>query len=190
MNIKTRRPFGRNYAGSIIAEYMPVIMVLFFALFFPFLNLATSLLRYSILVAAAHDAANAAGHAYFFLDNSQAGLGKPASLTLANETAQRFVQALNGATPNAIRINTVRTRIIRSLKTAPYTTNTFNFGEKLTAAANTDQFIYCLEVSINANINPLMRMDGPFFRIPGLTAPIVTTVNAREFAENPQGLNQ
>ena len=185
--------FVRTSSGSIIAEYIPILFVLFFLLFFPFLNLATSLLRYSVLVAAAHEAANAASHATFFLNNTSGDHSKTTAAQISNDTALNFISSLNGNTPHAIVVGSggIQTRIIQIESRAPFTKVVYPYGQRLNAPADTNSFVYCIEVRITANINPLIPMTAiNFLNVPGLTDSYIATVTAREYAENPQGLNQ
>jgi hypothetical protein len=50
---------------------------------------------------------------------------------------------------------------------------------------------YQVEVTATALVDPAFKYNMPFFgAAPGLTAPMVITMIDRQYAENPQGLNQ
>jgi hypothetical protein len=144
-------------------------------------DLATVLLRYTFLVSAARDGVHAAARCKTFLTNASA------SENSAVHAAPLAVQA-TASSFSEVQVNTVNTHILVTNITSHQVAD---YAIPLKQPADTGANIYELETILQGQVNPLINMDTGYFPgIPGLTAPIPVTVAAREYCENPQGLNQ
>ena len=170
----------RKFKGSTLAELGPVVFVLFFMFVFPLINLGTIGLRYGLLASAARDGAHAAATSYTFEIGSP---GKPAAINNTASAVTEFVDRYSGITVTSIDVDI----LITDINTETVTRS----DGKLANPANTQNNIYSLESIVTARLDPLIAFDMPFNGdIPGLTGPWTTTVRAKEYAENSQGLNQ
>lgn len=170
----------RNSSGSSLAELAPALFILFFLFVFPLINLGTIALRYGLLASAARDGAHAAATAYTFETSSP---GKPSALNKSPQAVQAMAGKFTGINVTSIDVDILVTDISNQTVT--------RHDNKLPQPANTQSNIYSLESIVTAQLSPLVAMDMPFLdSVPGLTGPWTTTVRAREYAENTQGLNQ
>lgn len=173
--------FKRSKRGSFIVEGPVALFLFLFFFVFPFMDLATITLRTTFLYAAAHNAAWEAARAHTYQTSLD---GKPSSIQLASVTAQRVAESFNG-----IAIKSVKTSIIT---TDIKTLNQSRQPTLLKAPADSSLNSYQVEVSVNADVSPLILYSGgsSFTNIPGLTEPINLTFTDRQYCENPQGLNK
>lgn len=172
----------RKNRGSFIAEAPFALWALFFLFTFPFLDMATILLRYTFFVSATRDGVHAASHAKTFVSGGTSAY--PSATTAApaavNLTASSFRE---------ITISTVRTRILRT-NIATQVVTIYGYNQALTTPADDSTYLYEVETTVTGLINPLINMNiGILGTIPGLTSGVPVTVSAREFCEFPQGLN-
>ena len=170
----------RKSHGSSLAELAPALFILFFLFVFPIINLGTLALRYGLLATAARDGAHAAATAYTFESGST---GKPAALNKTPKAVYDLINNYSGITVTFIDVDILVTDINTQAVT--------RHADKLSQPANTQSNLYSLESIVTAELSPLVPFDMPFLaEVPGLTGPWTTTVRAREYAENSQGLNQ
>lgn len=171
----------RRSRGSFIAEAPFAIWILLILFTFPFLDLATVLLRYTFIVSATRDGVHAAAQSKTFFSNASAS-----SLSAVNNAPAAV--ARTAALFNEIQVNSVQARIlatnINNQQVSIYTI-------PLAQPADETNYLYEIETIVQANVNPLINMNiGILPSIPGLTSPVPVTVSAREYCEYPQGLNQ
>lgn len=171
----------RNQKASFIAEAPFALWALFFLFTFPFLDMATVLLRYTFIVAAARDGVHAAAQSKTFLTNASstqvsAVNSAPAAVT---QTASAFTE---------VQVNTVTTYILATNIT---NLQVSQYSAPLLQPADTTTYLYEIETVVQGTISPLIDMSGGALpAIPGLTTGVPVTVAAREYCEFPQGLNQ
>ncbi len=170
----------RSTEGSSLAELAPALFILFFLFVFPLINIGTIALRYGLLASAARDGAHAAATAYTFEASSP---GKPSALNKSPQAVYAMAGKFTGINITAIDVDILVTDINSQAVT--------RHDNKLAQPANIQGNIYSLESIVTAQLSPLVALDMPFMdSVPGLTGPWTTTVRAREYAENSQGLNQ
>ena len=170
----------RRRRGELTAELPPILFVLFFLFVFPIMNLGTLALRYALAATACREGAHAASTAYTFETGST---GKPSALSSADTAARDMAAKFSGINVKNVDVDILITDI-------PSKAVTRSSG-KLSSPANTQKNLYALETIVTADLSPLIMYSGPFLgNIAGITGPWTTTLRAREFAENPQGLNQ
>ena len=177
-----RKKKVRKNHGSFIAEAPFALWALFFLFTFPFLDMATVLLRYTFFVSATRDGVHAASHAKTFVNGGTAAYpaATTAATTAVNTTASAFRE---------ITISNVRTRILRT-NIATQTLTVYGYNQALTTAADDSAYLYEVETTVTGLINPLINMNiGIFGNIPGVTSGVPVSVSAREYCEYPQGLN-
>jgi hypothetical protein len=160
----------RSCTGSQLLELPIAIWLAVLALFLPLLDLSLLGLRVGTLHMAARNGAREAGRA--------------ASYTEAAELAKsKVIQSLNAGLGG----NTI-TRITTTIVATP-----IDGGEpsRSTApiATDPDNFVYQMEVSVQATAAPLLEIDC-FGDIPGLSGPFPVTVACTEMAEHPKGLSK
>lgn len=166
---------NRSRRGSTMADTPITLWLLFLGLTFPLMDLASVTMRYTFLLAAARDGAFAGSREQSFT------LADAAMKAKINQTAASFT----GITINNIATNIVITNIGTKAVTRQ--------SVKLAAPANTSTNLYQIEAQVQGTIEPFINMGGlnsivP--NVPGVTAPVTTSVTCREYFENPQGLNQ
>jgi Flp pilus assembly protein TadG len=165
----------RNRQGSTMADTPIALWLLFLGLMFPLMDLASITMRYTFLLAAARDGAFAGSREQTFT------LADAALKAKINQTAASFT----GITVNNITTNVVTTNISSKAVTRQPT--------KLAAPANPTTNLYQIEAQVQGTIEPFINMGGITSivpNVPGVTAPVTTSVTCREYFENPQGLNQ
>lgn len=171
----------RKARASFIAEGPLALWILFFLMTFPFLDLATVLLRYTFLVSAVRDGVHAAAHAKTFLINPS-----PTNLSAVNTAPLAVSQTASAF--SEIQVTSVQTRILATNIASKQLTV---YTSPLTQAADDASNLYEIEIVVQGAINPLINLNiGILPAIPGLTASVPVTLAAREFCEYPQGLNQ
>ncbi len=172
----------RPTRASFIAELPFALWAVFFLFLLPFIDMASVLLRYTFLVAAARDGVHAAARSKTFLADIP---GTPSAVNAASQFASLTASAFSEVT-----VNRVQTRILETdfsslqLKSYPY-------NQPLSSPADESINLYEIEVLLSGEINPLLRMESGFFPpVPGLTGAIPVEVNAREYCEYPNGLHE
>lgn len=166
----------RNRKGSTIADTPITLWLLFLGLTLPLMDLASITMRYTFLLAAARDGAFAASREQTYT------LADAAAKARINATATTFTGiTVTGITTNVVATNLASKAVI------------LRQPNKLASPANPNTNLYQIESVVNGTIQPFINMGGSAAvlpNIPGVTAPVQTTVACREYFENPQGLNQ
>lgn len=166
--------------GILACELAPVIMVLFFFFVFPMLNLGMLAARYALAMTACREAAHQAAVAYTFETGTAS---RPSAIEAAKAAVAIATAKFTGIKVISQDVDIITTDIL--------TQATNRYTDKLTTPANTQQNIYSLETTLVCDLEPLITFNSPFLgAIPGVTAPYTVRLFAREYAENPQGLNQ
>ena len=169
----------RSKKGSM-AELGPVLFVLLFMFVIPMINLGSLATRYALAMTVCREAAHQSAVSYTFEKGSP---GKPSAIEAVDAAVSSTVARFAGIKIVSKDIDIIATDV--------NTEAIDRFTDKLTAPANTQSNIYTLETILVADLSPLITYTGPFLsNIPGLTGPYRVRLCAREFAENPQGLNQ
>jgi len=169
----------RTKNGSFIAEAPLALWILFMLFTFPFIDMATVLLRYTFVSAAARDGALAAAQSKTYLANAS-GTDLSAvnsSTAAANTTASAFGE---------ITVTSVQTLILATNISSHQVTQ---YTSPLAQPADTGNYLYELETIVQAQINPLINTGSTLLSVPGLTSPVPVTVASRQYCEYPQGLN-
>lgn len=165
--------------GALAAELPLVLWALFILFLIPFIDLATVALRYTFVVAASRDAAFIAAKSKTFLSDISAS--QRSATHMADETARRTATAFS-----EITVRDVTTRILITNLTSRIITVS---AVPLAVPANSSENLYEIEVTVNADINPLITFNASFLpNVPGLSAPVNVSVSSRGFCESPQGL--
>lgn len=158
-----------------MADTPITLWLLFLGLTLPLMDLASITMRYTFLLAAARDGAFAGSREQTYT-LADAALKAKVAATAANFT---------GITVNTVKTNVVTVNIGNKAVTRQST--------KLAAPANVAANLYQIECELTGTIQPFINMGGSAAvlpNVPGITAPVNTTVTCREYFENPQGLNQ
>jgi hypothetical protein len=193
-----RSPLGRSCNGSFIAENAGVTVALFIGLVFPFVDLATVGLRYSLLLRAVHDAAHVGAGATTF----SSGSSTYAVMDTAPQQVTKSLVGVSGidttGTGLGTTVNIVTTAFTSNIVTVngnnlplpqgkiPGSNPPANYPSLDPTANN-----YAIEVTTKASIQPLIPVNFGFFpTIPGMTGPYKCTVSAQEISEYPSNLTQ
>lgn len=169
----------RSNSGSV-AEMAPVLFVIFFLFVIPMINIGCLATRYALAMTACREAAHQAAVAYTFQTGSA---GRPSAMDACDQAILNTVAKFSGITVASKDLDIIATNI---------NTQAINrYPGKLTSPANTQTDVFSLETNMVVDLDPLIAYNGPFLsNIPGLTGPYRVNLYAREYAENPQGLNQ
>lgn len=170
--------FRSRKKGSM-AEFPLAIFALFLVFVFPLINLGSCALRYSLLMNACQTGARAAASASTF------GVGstdKPSASDLAPIVVQNAASKFSGLHVNDVDISIVSVNMT--------TNEIIKYPGKLSSPANTKDNLYFVEVSVLADLDPLVPVYvSPLWSVPGLNKAWTTRLVLREFVENAQGLD-
>jgi hypothetical protein len=171
--------FKRN-RGSVTVELPFVLWFLFVLILFPMLNLGTICLRSYFLFQSCHNAALTAAKAKSFETTSGTDLSaKDAATQVANGIASKW---------QGVRINSISTQIVQT-KISDHTETVFS--AKMPTPPDVNANTYQIRVTVTGETDPLLTFNLAFFgAIPGLTGPMVMTMNDQNFVENTQGLTR
>jgi len=141
-------------------------------------------MRFGFLWNAAREAALQAAQCQTFQNDSSIGVSAVNTADLWATKATAGFQGIAIVPP--VNVYIVQTNV-QSGATTRGTSRT-----ALSAAADTDNNIYDIQVEINGQIQPLVTVPfgGGGINVPGLTAPFPVTVRSQYSAEVPQGLNK
>jgi hypothetical protein len=183
MKDKERKFNPRCRHGTTMAE-MPVALWLMVLMCFPLMIIATSSLRFGFFWNAARETAMQAAKCQTFQTDSAVGIS---AVNAADAWAAKATTGFSGITITP----PVNVYIIQTNVTSGVTTINPS-RQKLVAAADTDNNIYDIQVEINGQVEPLIRvpMAGLAGPIPGITGPFPVVVKSQYTAEVPQGLNK
>ena len=172
---------NRKSDGSSFIEMPFAIWLLLLGIVMPLICFATLGIRYNFFLNAARTAAHVAAHAKSFQQDFPPDLS---SQTIASNTATTCCKAFNGVQLDAITTAIVITPVTGG---APLVQTT-----KLANAADEENFLYQIQVTLNGQLSPLINLPGGVFgfSIPGLTEPYPITTIAKEVSENTQGLDR
>lgn len=166
---------NRRARGSTMADTPVTLWLLFLGLTFPLMDLASITMRYTFLLAAARDGAFAGSREQTYT------LADAALKAKIAQTAASFTGiTVTGVTTNIVTVNLASKAVSRT-------------PAKLAAPANPSVNLYQIEARVAGTIQPFINMGGVggiLPNVPGITAPVQTSVTCREYFENPQGLNQ
>lgn len=181
MKMKSPKNQARHASAALTAELPLALWILFFLFTFPMIDMATMLLRYSFMVAATRDGAHAAGQARTFWTDSA-----PGQLSAKNAAASAV--AATAAAFTEVSVSSVQAQIVSTSLTSSQVTR---YSQPLGQPADTTNNLYEVEIVVKGQISPIIPMSSTtwFPVVPGLTAAIPVSVAAREYCENPQGLN-
>jgi hypothetical protein len=172
---------ARRRSGTTMAE-MPLALWIIIMMCFALLILVTDFIRFGFFWNACREAAQHAAQSQTFLTDTVTG---PSSCTVASQFGAYATNAFSGLTLTATNVYIVQTNVF-SQNTTKYPNRT-----ALAAAADTSQNIYCIQVELIGQIQPLVPMAQGFVgNVPGLTGPFPVVVRSQYSAEDPQGLNQ
>lgn len=169
----------RTARGAASSELAPVIFLLLFLFVFPMINLGMLATRYALAMTACREAAHQAAVSYTFESGTSA---RPSAMDAAKAAVDTVVSRFSGINVKSQDVDIISSNIV--------TQAVDRHKNKLKDPANTQQNIYSLETSMVCELEPLIRCDTILGAVPGLTGPYTVSLYAREFAENPQGLNQ
>ena len=170
----------RGCDGNELAEFGPTLFIVFVMLLLPAIAIGTVALRYTTFAYAAKLAASAGSKCSTFL--ADANPPKDCSaVTVANAVATQTVNGISGITLTKVECNII---------TAPLNGGSIvRQSSPLTNAADTNTNSYNFEVVLRGQVSPLViNSPGWIFNIPGISAPITTSVSADGVIENTQGL--
>lgn len=175
-----RMIISRDMNGSLL-EIGPVLWFLLLLLTFPLLNLSTVALRYTFLMTAGREAAQAASVAKTFITDATAT--DKSAVNAAQSTANTVAATFKGVHLRSVQTNIVVTNVATGLVTRQST--------PLAVPADTTTNFYQLEVVATADVDPLVFYTGRFFgSVPALTAPARFVIATQQVCENPNGMNQ
>ena len=178
----------RRHRGSATVELPGVLLILFFFLAFPMLNLATSALRAYFLRSAVLDAAHRAAKACTFITDVAATAEEPfcqSAVNRANDSLDRFAQGFQGISIDTRQVAIVRQDAQTGTEDPPYTSK-LNISD-----IDSEKYLYYVEVSITGKAQPLVSMAGTIIPpIDGLTGPMKLNLTGRELFEQVEGLTE
>lgn len=171
----------RRLSGTTMAE-MPVALWLIILMCFPMLMLATTTLRYGFFWNACREAAQRASACQTFLVDTPQG---QSACTTADFWVNKAVGSFSGITVvGAPNVYILQTNVATQTQTKnPNRT-------PLAVAADTNTYIYDIQVELNGQVDPLIPFISMMGSVPGLTGPFPVTVRSQYSCEIPQGLNQ
>lgn len=133
---------------------------------------------------ACFDAVRAAAAAHTF-QTSEAG--KPSAVSIANDKVTSMIGNFTGIIVNTPSGSPATTVVIATSMANPSIRNVYT--GPLPSPIHTDKCIYQYQVSVDSNVEPIVKSSGGFLgNIPGFSAPIPVKVTASAWCENPSGL--
>jgi len=182
---KSSRGSRRENGVTNIVEFGPTMWIVFSMITFPLLAFGTIGLRYAFVNNAVQYAAEAAAQSNTFLVNSDAT--HLSAVNAANTVITNSAAGWTGVTVNSITTSIV----IGPYSGGTVTSQTAPLSNAQMATLNSN--LYTCEVRINTSIQPLFpqhNLNGTLASVPGLNAPITTTVSSQRVFETPSGLNK
>lgn len=167
---------GRRKKASVAAELPLVLWVLFMVIGFPLLNLSAAFLRVTFLYAGIHFASFSAARANTFLTPID---GKPSAVAEGNAKLAQVKAAFSG-----LDVQNIKTEIlVTNVNTLATTSSALPLSKPADQSVNT----YQIQITADCLGAPLLPIPTPV-PIAGVSKPIVFTLSARQYCENPQGL--
>lgn len=183
-DMKKRRPIG-----NFIAEHVAVIVFILLFMTFPVINLATSTYRYNMLCGAAKAAAHAGANSQTFSGNIPASQVAPNTWAGVALSVPAVIQNYLGSAMGISNVHSQFRIVQANINTQAVTYNPW--GSALPTTADTTNYIYSIQVEVDADVWPLYPMNVGFLpTIPGLTGPAHQSSSAQEMCEYASGLNQ
>lgn len=175
--------FARSRKGSIAAEHMAALVVLFLGLFFPLCNIATCFYRYGLILQSVHN-----GAFYGATAKAWTAAGDPqAVMVVVPQTINNFCNSTKG-----ISNPVVTYRIMETELTTGKVTRMADFA-KLNKAAGQPRagFIYTLECTLDCDVDPLISFSNNLVpKVPAMTSPYHAKITTRQIIENPENMTQ
>jgi hypothetical protein len=169
---------SRSRKGSIAAEHMAALIVLFLGLFFPLCNLATCFFRYGLVLQAVHNGSHYGSKAQTWT----AGTSTNAVMTVVPATVNNFVNSTKGVRNQVVRVRILETRLSDGLVTRLADNSRLPTPPKA-------GYIYSLETTVALDIDPLISFKNNLVPdVPGMTRPYRASITTRELMENPDGM--
>lgn len=170
----------RRCDGNELAEFGPTLFIVFVMLLFPAIAIGTVALRFTTFAYAAKLAASAGSKCSTFMTDANPPKDCSA-VNVANAVANQTINGIGGITLTKVECNIV---------TSPLSGGALlRQNVPLVNAADTNTSSYDFEVVLKGQVSPLIiNSQGWIFNIPGLSAPITTSVSADVVIENTQGL--
>ncbi|MBU6454776.1 MAG: hypothetical protein KGS72_23615 [Cyanobacteria bacterium REEB67] len=173
----------RGPAATTMAE-MPVALWLLILMIFPVLIIAVSSIRFGFFWNAVRETAMMAAKCQTFQNDSAVGIS---AVNTADLWANKATASFSGITiVPPVNVYILQTNVISGTSTKGTS------RQALATSADTDNNIYDIQVEVNGQIEPLVRVPfgGTTGAIPGLTGPFPVVVRSQYTAEVPQGLNK
>ncbi len=178
--LKARNTHRRGLRGSLMADAPLAIWFLIIGVTLPLIDLVMITVRSGFLIMSARDAAHVAARCKSF--QTPVSADQPSVVGAADAQARFAASRFSEITVNSVESWILITDLDTEVTTRQNT--------RLTEPADTNEFVYQIEVIVRGQANPLVRYNaGIFGNIPGLTAPVPVNAVAREFAEFPGGLD-
>jgi Flp pilus assembly protein TadG len=181
-SIPNKNKGARSARGHHLIEFGPILWIVFIMLLFPLVCFGTLGMRYVFLSYVARIAVSAGAQSNSFLTDTN----PPSQRSAVDTAGQVAVMAMN--TFPGLQLSNITCSIVTSpLAGGAASRQTTPLSQPANTAANA----YDFEVVLQAQMSPLVPCPSKFFaQVPGLNAPITTSVRADAFFENTQGLTQ
>jgi hypothetical protein len=171
----------RSRKGSIAAEQMAALMVLFLGLFFPLCNIATTFFRYGLVLQAVQNGAHVGSTAQTWT----AGSSPTAVMDVVPATIINFCNSTKGLYNPIVKVRMIETDLAPGGPVNRLPDNT-----RLNPATQPRAgFIYSIETTLDCDIDPLVPFRGNLVpQVPAMTAPYHARITTRQLLENPDGM--
>ncbi|MBX9685186.1 MAG: hypothetical protein K2X27_00715 [Candidatus Obscuribacterales bacterium] len=170
----------RAKKGAKLVELPVIIWVVFIVFLFPLIDFCSLGIGAIFLFNACSQACLAASKARAYESSST---GYPSAQATALASAQAACAAWRGINLNSARTKIITTRISDQRQSS-------QLG-KLSSPPDTTSNTYQIELTVNADIDPLIKLEFPLLgQIQGISAPLNLSVTQRNYFENSQGLSR
>jgi hypothetical protein len=176
-----------------MAEMPLAIWLLVMCIAFPLIILVTMSIRYGLFWNAAREAVKQAVQCQTYQVNPAATIGGLSSVNTAQQVTNLAVSSFSGITlVGPAEVYIIQMPLAGGATTDSAATSTpIGPNTKLTAPADSDNYIYQLQVILKGQIAPLVPLPASVLgSIPGLTSPFPVTVKAQQQVEDVQSLNE
>jgi hypothetical protein len=170
-----------------MTEMPMALWVMVVCIAFPMIVMVTLSIRFGLFWNAAREAVKQAAQCQTYEVDPPASIGGQSAVNTAQQVTNQALSTFSGIT----LVAPAQVYIVQVPLGAPGTTTLIGPGTKLTAPADSDNYIYQIQVILQGQIAPLVPLNASVFGvIPGLTAPFPVSVKAQQQVENMQGLNE